>query len=153
MSLGSILSKLTWLQQFYFWREFVWPSSTIVLFQLAPRSENWIIFLFSSNTLNHPIYLPRLVRFFRKGNILISQFLHRLMHMAVCYYKREQNGLGISKTKFWAIKTTKKSFQKPQLKSKPVGKSPVVSCKHLHRGYLNSPTSHHQQMAILLLLY
>jgi len=74
------------------------------------------------------------------------------MHMAVRYYKREQNGPGNLKNKVLSHKNNKKSFQKPQLKSKPVGKSPAVSCKHLHRGYLNSPASNLHHLAILLLL-
>jgi len=32
-----------------------------------------------------------LIAFFRKENILISQLLHRLMHMAVHYYKRTKS--------------------------------------------------------------
>jgi hypothetical protein len=72
--------------------------------------------------------------------------------MVVRYYKQERNGPGNLKNKVLSHKDIKKSFEKPQLESKSVGKSPVVSYKHLYRGCLNSPTSHLQYMAILLLL-
>ena len=47
------------------------------------------------------------VDIFRKGNILISQLLHRSMHMVVPYYKPERNGPGYLKNKVLRHKVKK----------------------------------------------
>jgi hypothetical protein len=46
-------------------------------------------------------------------------------------------------TEFWKEKKLENNF---------IAKIPAVSCKHLHRGCLNDPTTHLHWKAILLLL-
>jgi hypothetical protein len=52
--------------------------------------------------------------FFRKGNILISQLLHRSMHMAVSYYRLRRNRPRNLKHKVLSHDDNKESFQKTQ---------------------------------------
>jgi hypothetical protein len=89
--------------------------------------------------------------FFRKGNILISQLLHQLMHIAVCYYKTERNGPRYLKDKVLHHKKNK-GLIKPVLAKESISKAPTVSSKYFHCNYLNGLTLHLHQMANLLLL-
>ena len=90
--------------------------------------------------------------FLKKQNILISQLLHRPIHIAVPYYKHKHCSPRKLKHKVLVQSEQKKSFQTRHLKSNSFTKSPTVTCKHLHRGCLNIPVSHLHHLAIILLL-
>jgi hypothetical protein len=72
------------------------------------------------------------------------------MYIAVCYYKPERNSSGYLKNK--VLRHSEKVLKKPKLDSNSITKTPAVSSKHFHRGYLNGLTSHLHELAILLLL-
>jgi hypothetical protein len=93
-----------------------------------------------------------LLFFFRKGNILISQFLHQLMHIAVRYYKTERNGLRYLKDKVLYHKENKGLIINKVLARESISKAPTVSSKNFHCNYLNGLAPHLHQMTILLLL-
>jgi hypothetical protein len=95
------------------------------------------------------VYVERTI-FLRKGNILISQLLHRLMHMAVRYYKTERNGPRYLKDKVLHHKENK-GLIKSVLAGKSISKAPTVSSKYFHCNYLNGLIPHLHQMVILLL--
>jgi hypothetical protein len=65
-------------------------ESSVIPFNLATELQ-----LVSHSCMHAFGYL-----FFREGNIIISQPLHRLMHIAIHYYTRAKQNHGISKTKF-----------------------------------------------------